>query len=172
MVDSILGNQQSITICFSFTAGLTWCAAASQVRSTNTFFSHLAGAQFADCINCLTTRRILLPFQHTIAFSPIRICFSLYLSKYNHSYVSFICKLSIPECCHRISRGIHQHIFSRMAGEHFADCITCLTLLIILLWFEQSINFSPTYILELEYVWICFISMFHSFPSLHPTVLP
>ena len=45
-------------------------------RSTNTFFSHLAGAQFADCITCLTTlllgRKILFWFPQTIPFVPFR----------------------------------------------------------------------------------------------------
>ena len=65
--------------CFSFTILVH---NSFQVRYTNTFFSCLASAQFADCMTCLAIQRILFPFEQTIAFSPVHICLSLNMSEY------------------------------------------------------------------------------------------
>ena len=126
MVDSIWEAQQSTMVCFSFTAGWTWGRTASQAKSTNTFFSHLAGAQFPDCITCFTKKRILNQFQYTIAFLVLHICLSLHLSE----YISFQCSIRFPflhpSVLPKAQQSSHQYIFSRLAGEHSAYCITCL----------------------------------------------
>ena len=70
--------------CFSFTILVH---NSFQVRYTNTFFSCLASAQFADCMTCLAIQRILFPFEQLIAFSPVHICLSL--NKFE--YVSSLC---------------------------------------------------------------------------------
>ena len=67
---------------FTFTTGQTWETIASQAKSTNTIFSHLAEAKFTNCITCVSTQRNLIQFQHTIAFSPFHICLSRHMSKY------------------------------------------------------------------------------------------
>ena len=78
-----------------------------------------------------------------------------------HSYVPFICNLSIPMCSHRLNRAIHQHIFSSLAIAKFADCMTCLALQMFLFWFRQTIEFLPLYFCL---VWIC-LNMFPSYIS-------
>ena len=90
MVDNIrCYAQNGVTVCFSFMAGFTWCTTASQLRYTNTFFSHLTGKKFLDCISCLTTERILCRFEQTIAFSSFHICLSFIMSE----YISFLCSI-------------------------------------------------------------------------------
>ena len=60
-----------------------------------------------------------------------------------HFYVSFVCNLSIAVCSHRLSRAIHEHIFSGLANAQFAHCISCLTLQVFLFWIQQIIAFLP-----------------------------
>ena len=94
-------------------------------------------------------------FQQIIAFSPACSCLSLIMSL----HVSFFCHLFIPLCSHRLSRAIHQHTFSCLAGAKFVDCTTCLTLQICL-----SFNFSgQLHSRQFIYVWvrIC-LNIFHS----------
>ena len=143
---------------FSFITGFTQCTTASQVRSTNAIFSCLAGALVVDCITCFTTQRIMFWCEHTIMFSHIWvfICLNMF-----HSYVPFICYPSIPVCSCRLSRVIHQHTFSHLAGTQQTDCITCLTLQTFLFWFPHTIAFSPVFqclslhMFELVYVFTC-----------------
>ena len=97
-------------------------------RSTHPLiFSRLAGAQFADCITCLTNNHFVSVWTDT-GFPPVH---SLYFWVWTFLnmflfHISFICNFSTPVCYKRLRRAIHLHIFSRPSGAQFADCITCL----------------------------------------------
>ena len=126
MVDSIR-VQQSTTVRFSYTADLTWGKTALQVRSTNVILSCLAGAQFADCITCLTTLRILFQFQHTIAF----LLFHKRLSLYMFEHVSFLCFIHLlflhPSVLPKALQGNPPIHFLSPGQQTTADCIACIT---------------------------------------------
>ena len=83
---------------------LSWCTTAFQVRSTNTFFSCLASAQYADCMTCPAIQRILFLFKQLIAFSPVHICLSLNMSE----YVSFLCFIHLQSFHHSVLPYTHQ----------------------------------------------------------------
>ena len=75
-----------------------------------------------------------------------------------HSCVSFIYNISIPACSNRLSRAIHQDIFSRLVDAQFADCMTCVT-------FCFGLN-TKLYFRQFIYVWVwIFLNMFHSYVS-------
>ena len=86
-----------------------------------------------------------------------------------HSHVSFICYPSIPVSSRRLSRAIHQHTFSRLAGAQFTDSMTCLTSQTFLFCFSHSISFSPVFLclslhmFELVFVFTCLFPCFHLF---------
>ena len=71
---------------------------------------------------------------------------------------------TIPVCSHRLSRAIHQHIFSSQAGAQF----TCLhdpphfTDILVLVSTKNCI-FTSLFMFEFAYVWICLTPMLHSF---------
>ena len=70
---------------------------------------------------------ILFQVEHAIAFQPVHLYYIYTLFTLNISeYVSLLSFL-IPVCPHRLSRAIHQHIFSCLASAQLADCITCFT---------------------------------------------
>ena len=74
-----------------------------------------------------------------------------------HSYVPCFCHLSIPVCSCRLSRVIHQHISSLLAGIQFTVCMTsphrhfCFG-------FNRQLDFCQFIYV---WVWIC-LNMFHS----------
>ena len=96
-------------------------------------FSCLAGAQFTDCMTCLTSQTFLFCFSCTIAFPPVLLCLSLHMFELVFVLTCllpcFHCFTIFPSNCAPtwLSRAIHQHSFSRLAGTQFTDCITCLT---------------------------------------------
>ena len=79
-------------------------------------------------------------------------------------HVSFLCYIHLfafaPAQCApiaRLSRTIHQHIFSCLVGAQFTDCIICLAST-HLFWFAQTITISPVHLCF--WVWTC-LYMFH-----------
>ena len=106
-----------------------WAPAGSDERST----SRLAGAQFTDCMTCLTSQTFLFCFSHTIAFLPVFQCLSLHMFELVYVFTClFLCfhsfTIFLSECAPTwLSRAIHQHSFSCLASAQFSDCITCLT---------------------------------------------
>ena len=72
---------------------------------TDPFFSRLAGAQFADHINCLAPA-VLFQFEHTLSqftcFTHIRTFFSLNMSE----YISFLFMFHVAHLLARLSRAI------------------------------------------------------------------
>ena len=93
------------------------------------------------------------------------------------SYVLLICYLQIPVCSCRLSRAIHQHTFSHLAGTQFTDCITCLTLQAFLFWFPHTIAFSwvfqclSLHVFDLVYVFT-YSYVFIRLQSFHTNVPP
>ena len=96
-------------------------------------FSRLAGAQFIDCMACLTSQTFLFCFSHSIAFLPVFQCLSLHMFKLVYIFTTFLLGFHpftiFPSQCAPtwLSRAIHQHSFSRLAGAQFPYYITCLT---------------------------------------------
>ena len=94
-------------------------------------FSCLAGAQFADCITCLVNYHfvfilsIQLPFSEFTCFTYTHFLVSICL-KMSCFWSSSICLFSNPVCPNRLSRAIHQHIFSRLTSAQSTDSITHL----------------------------------------------
>ena len=127
-----------------------------------TIFSCLAGAQFADCITCLTTQNFVsVSTQHCIfAISHVWVCTCLNMLRSN---VSFICHYSISVCTQILGRAIHQCIFSCLASAQVADCITCLATYSFFFQFEQNCFFASSLFLYIFYiyfwVWTC-LNMF------------
>ena len=96
-----------------------------------------------------------------------------------HTHVPFICYLSIPKCSRRLSRAIHKHTVSRLAGAQSTDCMTCLNSQTLLFCFPHTITFLPVFqclslhMLELVYVFrYLFISMFSFVCNLSVPVCP
>ena len=136
-------------------------------------FSHLAGTQFTDCMTCLTSQTFLFCFSHTIALSPVFLCLSLLM--FELVFV-FTCLFScfhlftvFPSKCAPtwLSRAIHQHTFSRLAGAQFTDCMTCLTSQMFLFYFPHTIAFLPVFqyfslhMFELVFLFTCLFLCFH-----------
>ena len=84
---------------------------------------------------------ILFQVEHAIAFQPVHLYYIYTLFTLNISeYVSLLSFL-IPVCPHRLSRAIHQHIFSCLASAQLADCITCFTTnYFILVWAHNYLS--------------------------------
>ena len=86
-----------------------------------------------------------------------------------HSHVTFIYYPSIPMCSCRLSRAIHQHTFSRLAGAQFINCITCLSSQTFLFCcFTHYCLFAGflclrLYMFQLAFVFTCSFQCFHSF---------
>ena len=130
-------------------------------------FSRLAGAQFNDCMTCLTSQTFLFCFSQTIAFSPVFLCLSLHmfelvfvftcLYKCFHSFTIFPSEFA-PTWLSRVTR---QHTFSCLASAQFTDCITCLTSQTFLFYFPHTIVFLPVFqcfslhMFELAFVFTC-----------------
>lgn len=138
-------------------------------------FSRLTGAKFTECMTCLTLQTFLFWFPHTIVFSPVFHCLSLHMFEllyvftclflWFHSFTIFL-----SQCAPTwLNRAIDLHSFSRLAGAHFPDCITCLTSKIFLFLFPtDSCLFTCSFIHQFYYTSICFILM----PTFLPSVLP
>ena len=85
---------------------------------------------------------------------------------------------SIPVCPHRLSRANHQHIFSRLAGVQFTDCITCFaTNHFVSIWADSCLSASSLVLyihtffsLNMSEHVSC-LSFIH-LPFYHPTVPP
>ena len=117
----------------SFAIPPSQCAPiGSAERSTNTLLVAWP-AQFTDCMTCLTSQTFLFCFSCTIAFPPVLLCLSLHMFELVFVLTCllpcFHCFTIFPSKCAPtwLSRAIHQHSFSRLAGTQFTDCITCLT---------------------------------------------
>ena len=65
-----------------------------------------------------------------------------------HPRVPCFCYHSIPVCSGRLSRAIHLQIFSRLTGAQSTVRMTYLTLQTFLVWFLQTIAFSPVYLCQ------------------------
>ena len=113
---------------------------------------------------------ILFQFEQTIAFQPVHlfyiytdfsvwICLNMF-----RFWASSICLFSILLRPHRLSRAIHQHIFSCLAGTQFADCITYLTYTYFVLVCTDYYIFAILLIIYFC-VWTC-LYMFRSHVSL------
>ena len=143
-------------IHFSFMTGFNWCTTASLVRSTNTIFQSPADAQFADCITCLTTQRILLWFSQTIAFSPFHTCLSSTISE----YVSSLCSVILPSCHHSVlpqaqQRNTPTHFQSpQLPGWRTIYCLKDLPHLTDIFVLDSTDNFifASLFTFEFKYV--------------------
>ena len=129
-------------------------------------FSHPAGTQCADCIMYLATNHFVSVWvdnclSASSLVSHIYTFFSLNMSEHVSFLCFILCLFFIYLCPHRLSRATYQHIFSRLAGAQFADCITCLANTYFV-WFAQAITFLPVYLYF--WVWTC-LYMFHTFVS-------
>ena len=72
-------------------------------------------------------------------------------------YVSFCFMFHVPHLLARLSRAI-QHIFSRLVGAQYTDCITLPHQHALCLGLHKPSQFRPfTYIYEFEQVYMCFI---------------
>ena len=138
--------------------------------------SHPAGTQFLYCITCLATSHFVLVWAYS-CLSANSLVWHIYtflsLNMSEHVFFLFHIHLpfSIPVCLMaRLSRAIHQQIFSCLASKQFADCMTCPTDTHFLLVCTDYHNFDSLLIfLSLN------MSVYASFPcliSLHPCVLP
>ena len=86
-------------------------------------------------------------------FTHIHSFFSLNMSE----YVSFCFMFHVPHLLARLSRAI-QHIFRRLAGAQYTDCITLPHQHTLCLGLHKPSQFRPfTYIYEFEQVYMCFI---------------
>ena len=114
----------------------------SAERSTHTILVEPAG---------LSTQ---LPFSQFTCFLYIHTFFSLNMSE----YVSFCFMFHVPHLIARLIRAIHQHIFSRLAGTQYTDCITCLANTHFVLVCTNYPNFTSLHIfLHLNMVCVCII---------------
>ena len=98
------------------------------------------------CITCLTKQRSLFRFSQKIAFLPYHTCLSFIMYEYVSSPCSLFWYHSVPLCSRWLSRAIHLHILSCLAGAQFTVCMTYLTLQIFLFWFPQTNAFSSVYL--------------------------
>ena len=72
-------------------------------------------------------------------------------------YVLFCFMFHVPHLLARLSRAI-QHIFSRLVGAQYTDCITLPHQHALCLGLHKPSQFRPfTYIYEFEQVYMCFI---------------
>ena len=85
MMNSIWGAQHSIMVCFSFTAGFTWCTTASQVDSSALFLVAWLAHNLLIA-SPASQHRFLFWFLQTITFPPFRTCLSFIMS----GHVSFL----------------------------------------------------------------------------------
>ena len=138
--------------------------------------SHPAGTQFLCCITCLAISHFVSVWVYS-CLSANSLVWHIYtflsLNMPEHVFFLFHIHLpfSIPVCLMaRLSRAIHQQIFSRLASTQFTDCMTCPTDTHFLLVCTDYHNFASLLIfLSLN------MSVYASFPcliSLHPCVLP
>ena len=83
-------------------------------------------------------------------------------------HVSFICHFLISMYSQRLSRVIHQPIFSPLDGAQFTNCFTCLaTKHFVLVWADTA--FSPVHSL-LFWVLTCLnIFLFHDLFAISPS---
>ena len=96
----------------------------------------------------------------------VYICLNIF-----HSNVPFICYPSIQVCSCRVSRKIHQHTFSCLAGAQFTNCMTCPTWQAFLFCFPHTITFFPVFqclslslhMFKLVYFFTCLFLCFHLF---------
>ena len=81
-------------------------------------------------------------------------------------------------CFRRLSRAIHQHTFSHLAGTQFNDCMTCLNSQMFLFCFSYTIAFSPVFLclglpmFELVFVFTCLFPCFYSFTIFSSECVP
>ena len=121
------------------------------------FFSRLAGAQFADYITCLATSHFVSVWAHNrLSASSLASHIHTHSLVWMSEYVSFCFMFHVPHLLARLSRAI-QHIFSHLAGAQYTDCITCLS--------------------STHFVWVCMsicvsFPMFHVFLSQHAPIGP
>ena len=138
-------------------------------------FSHPAGTQCADCIMYLATNHFVSVWvdnclSASSLVSHIYTFFSLNMSEHVSFLCFILCLFSVYFCPHRLSRATYQHIFSRLVGAQFADCITCLAnTYFVLVCTGYYIFASLLIFLSLNMsVYVSFLC----FTSFHPSVLP
>ena len=107
--------------------------------------------------NCLSASSLV---SHIYTF------FSLNMSEHVSFLCFILCLFSVYLCPHRLSRATYQHIFSRLVGAQFADCITCLAnTYFVLVCTGYYIFASLLIFLSLNMsVYVSFL-LFHIFPS-------
>ena len=102
------------------------------------------------------------PFSQFTCFTYIHKFFSLNMSE----YVSFCFMFHVPDLIVRLSRAIHQHIFSRPAGTQYTDCITYLAITHFVLVCTNYPNFASLLIFSgLNMSVYVLFPMFHILPS-------
>ena len=90
-----------------------------------------------------------------------------------HPFVPCFCSHSIPVCSRKLSRAIHQRIFSHLAGAQINVYKFYLTLQTFLFWFLQIIVFWRVCLCfrfnTSEYTSVpCFIHLLSFYPSVLP----
>ena len=136
-------------------------------------FSRLAGAQFINCMTCLTSQTFsFCCFTHYCIFAGF-LCLSLHMFQLAFVFTcSFPCFHSFPispsECAPTwLSRPIHQHTFSHLASALFTDCMTCLTSQMFFSVFSHAIALSPVFLcfslhmFEFTFAFTCLVLCFH-----------
>ena len=91
-------------------------------------------------------RTILFQFHQKIASQLVHL-FYIYIHIFILNISEHVCLLSIPACPHKVKRAIHQHIYSFLAGAHFADYITCLAYKYFVLIFTDYYIFASLLII-------------------------
>ena len=168
-----------VSICFthkfqSFAIPPSQCASAgSAERSTNILLVAWPAHNLLIVWPALPHKRFYSVFSHTIAISPVFQGLSLHMFELAIAFTClFPCFHSFTifpsECAPTwLTRAIHQHTFSCLAGTQFTDCMTCLTSQTFLFHFPHTIAFLPFFqcfslhMFELVFVFTYLTLCFH-----------
>ena len=123
-------------------------------------FSRLAGAQFADCITCLTWQIFFFVFNKQLLFRLfIHAWFWSCLYMF-HSFAIFLSQcvplgsVELSTNTFLIAWPAHNLLIALPASLYKFICVSISV---------DSCILASLFMFELEYVWICFIPVFHSF---------
>ena len=88
-------------------------------------------------------------------------------------FISFCFVFHVPHLIARLSRTIHPHIFSRLTGAQYTDCVTCLakTRSVLVCTNYPSFTSSLTF-LSLNMSLYVLFPMFHIFSLQHVPIGP